>query len=236
METLIVSWILVIVALGMAKVAFSPLPIRGVADLLAMCAPYLLVALAPIAGYRVAVGSFPRGMLSALPAICLCRYGRWRQLDVVSARQNPAFGPAGFMASLLAGILLNVPFRSIEFIVAVPAIGAGAPPWAHTLQIAMAADVVVMNFFYMVCFVMALRSVPLFPRMMLFAWIVDVSMQLIIAREVSAAPNLPPQVADALLDLLHGNITKVLISAAVWLPYLILSERVNVTFRQRVRA
>jgi hypothetical protein len=27
-----------------------------------------------------------------------------------------------------------------------------------------------------------------------------------------------------------------LISAAVWLPYLIVSDRVNITYRQRVRA
>ena len=37
-------------------------------------------------------------------------------------------------------------------------------------------------------------------------------------------------------NLVDGNIRKVLISAAIWLPYLILSERVNVTFRHRSRA
>jgi hypothetical protein len=42
-------------------------------------------------------------------------------------------------------------------------------------------------------------------------------------------------VAGALQSLLSGNIDKVMISAALWLPYLILSERVNVTFRHRVR-
>jgi hypothetical protein len=112
----------------------------------------------------------------------------------------------------------------------------GAPAWAQSLMIAMTLDVVVMNFFYMVCFVMALRAVPLFPRMLLFAWLADISLQLAIAQWVSAAPGLPGQVSAGLHGLLMGNLQKVLISAFVWLPYLMLSDRVNVTFRQRVRA
>ena len=64
----------------------------------------------------------------------------------------------------------------------------------------------------------------------------DVAMQFAIAQQVALMPNTPPQVAQALSTLLHGNLDKVMISAFVWLPYLILSERVNVTFRQRVRA
>lgn len=236
METLIAGWIAVVVALGLGKLTFSPLPLHGFASAMVTLLPYLLIAFAPIAGYRVAAGSFPRGLLSAQPAVRLCRYGSWQGLDPVAARQNGAFGPTGFMASLLAGILLNVPFRSFEFVIAVPAIASGAPAWAQTLVIAMTLDVVVMNFFYMVCFVMALRAVPLFPRMMLFAWIADITLQLGIAGTVSTTPGLPAPVAGALEQLLHGNIQKVLISAFVWLPYLILSDRVNVTFRQRVRA
>ena len=235
MEALIVGWIAVVVLLGFAKLATSPLPLHGFSGAMVTLLPYLLIAFAPIAGYRVAAGSFPRGLLSAQPAIRLCRYGSWQPVDPVAARQNGAFGPTGFMASLLAGILLNVPFRSFEFILAVPAIAPAAPAWAHSLMIAMTIDVVVMNFFYMVCFVMALRSVPLFPRMLLFAWCVDIGMQFMIAGMVSKSAGLPQPVASLLLNLLHGNLDKVLISAAVWLPYLLLSERVNVTFRHRIR-
>jgi hypothetical protein len=236
LETLIVGWIAVVVTLGLAKLALSPLPLGGHAGALVTLLPYLLIAFAPIAGYRVTAGSFPRGLLSAQPAVRLCRYGSWKQVDALAARQNGAFGPTGFMASLLAGILLNVPFRSFEFIAAIPAIAPGAPGWAHTLIWAMTLDVVVMNFFYMVCFVMALRAVPLFPRMLLFAWGADIALQLGIAATVGQAPGLPASVGAALLNLLHGNIEKVLVSAFVWLPYLILSDRVNVTFRQRIRA
>jgi hypothetical protein len=96
--------------------------------------------------------------------------------------------------------------------------------------------VIVMSFFYMVCFVMALRSVPLFPRMLLFAWGLDILAQLFIAKTIAATPGVPAMVAQPLHGLLEGNITKVLISAFVWLPYLILSERVNVTYRGRVSA
>jgi hypothetical protein len=236
METLISGWCVAVVALGLCKLLLSPIPLGGFAGAMVTLLPYLLIAFAPIAGYRVAAGSFPRGLLTAQPAVRLCRYGSWNRIDPVKARQNPSFGPTGFMASLLVGVLLNVPFRSVEFLMAIPAIAPGAPEWAHMLMFAMTSDVVVMNFFYMVCFVMALRAVPLFPRMMLFTWVVDILMQLIIAQQLAHAPGLPDQVALKLMTLLHGNIEKVLVSAFVWLPYLILSERVNVTFRQRVRA
>ena len=236
MEVLIAGWCAAMVTVGLAKVVVSPMGIAGPAEFMVALLPYLLIALAPAAGYRVAAGSFPHGLLSAQPLLRLCRYGSWRPLDPVSARQNPAFGPVGFMASLLVGMLLNVPLRTLEFITAVPAIAPGAPLWAERLVFAMTIDVMIMNFFYMVCFVLALRAVPLFPRMLLFAWTIDILLQLLIAQQVSASPNLPAPVAAALENLLHGNLQKVLISAALWLPYLILSERVNVTFRGRIRA
>ena len=235
MEQLIVAWICVTVLLGMVKVCISPLPWTSAVDGVSMILPYLLIAIAPVAGYRVAAGSFPRGLLSAQPSVRLARYGSWKQINLVAARQNPAFGPSGFMASLLVGILLNVPFRTFEFILAMPAVAPTAPSWAHHLLLAMMIDVVVMNFFYMVCFVLALRSVPLFPRMLLFAWAADLALQLIIAQWAAIHADLPATVGNALGSLLQGNIDKVLISAVVWLPYLILSERVNVTFRQRIR-
>ena len=50
------------------------------------------------------------------------------------------------------------------------------------------------------------------------------------------SPGLPPAVASALHTLLDGNVKKVLISVGLWLPYLLLSARVNVTYRSRVPA
>lgn len=235
MESMIVGWIVVTVFFGLAKTAQASAGFTGLRDVLITLLPYLLIAFAPIAGYRVATGSFPRGHLSAQPDVRMCVYGNWILLNPVAARQNMAFGPTGLMASLIVGILLNVPFRSFEFILSLPVIGPGAEDWARGLMAVMTLDVVVMNFFYMVCFVMALRSVPLFPRMLLFAWGMDLSMQFAIAHYAAAAQDMPPAVAHALQRVLAGNVKKVLISALVWLPYLILSDRVNVTFRQRVR-
>ena len=96
-----------------------------------------------------------------------------------------------------------------------------------------ALDVVVTGFFYMAAFAMALRTIPLFPRMLLFAWLIDVCMQLTIAHQIAAVGGVPGMVVEPLLTLLDGNITKVAISAVIWLPYLLLSERVNVTYRHR---
>lgn len=230
------GWAIAFLIASLPRLLAPATPVNGFGDFLPIALPYLVVALAPIAGYRIASGSFPRGVLMAQPDIRLCFYGKWRRLNLLDARSSPLFGPAGFMASLLAGLLLNIVMRSFEFLLAVPALNHHAPGWGQALFHLMAADVAVMGFFYMVCFVMALRSVPCFPRMLLFVWALDIMAQLAIARQFGAMTELPLPVAASLRSLLEGNIDKVLISAAVWLPYLILSERVNVTFRQRVRA
>jgi hypothetical protein len=59
---------------------------------------------------------------------------------------------------------------------------------------------------------------------------------MVTAQLVTGTPGLPPQVATALHSLLEGNVKKVLISVGLWLPYLLLSTRVNVTYRHRVPA
>ena len=95
-------------------------------------------------------------------------------------------------------------------------------------------DVVLFTSLYTVAFVAALRRVPLFPRLLLAIWIGDITMQLVTAQLVASTPGLPATVAGALHALLEGNVKKVLISVALWLPYLLLSRRVNVTYRHRV--
>jgi hypothetical protein len=61
-------------------------------------------------------------------------------------------------------------------------------------------------------------------------------MQTLIAHAMGSISNLPPTVAMALHDLLDGNVKKVVISMALWTPYLLLSRRVNLTYRSRVSA
>ena len=227
------AWLAVFALACLPRVLFPATPVEGLGEIAMLVLPYALIAAAPLAGFAIAAGSFPRGLLSAQPSLRLSFYGRWTKLGVLEARSNPAFGPAGFMASMLIGLLLNVVVRSFEFLLAMPAMGGDAPLWGNRLFALMAGDVIVMSFFYMVCFVMALRSVPLFPRMLLFAWGLDIVIQLFIANTIAATPGVPALVAQPLHALLEGNITKVLISAFVWLPYLILSDRVNVTYRRR---
>jgi hypothetical protein len=234
METIILFWLLAFGAGAAFRTAFAVSPIRNAADFAWIFLPYALAALAPVMGYRLAMAAFPASTLPGRTGFRLAFYGRWRPIDALSARTHPAFGPFGFMASLLIGMLLNVPVRSFEFLLAVPAMNWHAPGWGSAIFLTMAFDVIAMNFLYAVCFVMALRSIPLFPRMLLFAWIVDLMLQFGIARTVAAQPGLPDTVAAPLGDLLSGNVTKVLISAAIWLPYLLLSDRVNVTYRSRV--
>ena len=229
------AWLIVFGLASVLRLTFPASPFDSAADFLGTALPYLLIAVAPIAGYRIAAGSFPDGVITAQPDIRLSVYGKWRRLSVLDARANPAFGPTGFMASLLIGLLLNVVLRSFEFLTAMPAVSGGAPQWSQTLFHLMAADVVVMSFFYMVCYVMALRSVPLFPRMLLFVWALDIAAQLFIATRIAHTADLPLIVSQPLRDLLYGNIQKVFISVFVWLPYLILSDRVNCTYRQRIR-
>jgi hypothetical protein len=74
----------------------------------------------------------------------------------------------------------------------------------------------------------------LFPRLLAAIWLIDLAMQLGIAGAVASTEGLPPTVASALHTLLDGNVKKVMISVVLWLPYLLMSKRVNVTFRHRV--
>jgi hypothetical protein len=236
MDRLAVIWMAVFLLVALPVVLLSVTPARNLAELASLVLPYLLIAIAPVAGLRLTLRAFPNGLITARPAFHLSRYGRWTRVDAIRAIDNPDFGPSGFMASLLIGLLLNVVIRSGEFLVAVPALSSAAPEWGQALFHVMAADVAVMSFFYMVCFVMALRSVPYFPKMLLFVWGLDILAQLLIAHRIGPVAGLPVPVAESLRQLLEGNITKVLISAVVWLPYLMLSARVNITYRQRIRA
>jgi hypothetical protein len=116
-----------------------------------------------------------------------------------------------------------------------PVVPAGAPRWLQTLHFAMTLDVVLFTSLYAVAFVAALRRVPLFPRLLLAIWLGDVAMQLITA-QLAVGTDLPAKVASALQAFLTGNVKKVLISMGLWLPYLLLSTRVNVTYRHRIPA
>lgn len=236
METLISGWIGTILCIALVKTLLAPTPATSIAEGMAMALPFLLLAAAPVAGFRLAAGRFPKGRISAQPIVRLARVGNWRNASKGDVARAVAGGSGGFLVSLLIGIILNVPVRAMEFLASVPAINPADPRWAHTIVLAMTVDVVVMTFLYMICFVMALRSVPLFPRFLALAWVADMALQVGMANYLANTPGMPTSVAQPLFGLLMGNIKKVWISVMIWLPYLLVSKQVNLQFRHRVRS
>ena len=234
-DRILQGWLLVAGLGSAARIATTP-PSAAAAGILPVVAPYVLLILAPFASLVLALRWFRDGESQLQPATRLARIGSWRTVSAAEAKRHPLYGTTGIMVSLLIGILLNVPVRAAEFLIAVPPVAGDVPAWLSALHLAMTFDTVLFSCLYAVAFVAALRKVPLFPRLLVAVWAADVSMQLVTAKLVATAGEVPPAVADALHALLIGNVQKVLISVVVWLPYLLLSKRVNVTYRSRVAA
>lgn len=215
------------------RIAVSP--IRSAPDLSTFM-PYLLLVGVPLVSMGLALYWFEHGDSLPQPETRLAVLGRWRNVDRDEAQRHPLYGSNGIMVSLLVGMLLNVPVRALEYLAAMPALSGRVPEWLSTLHIAMTLDVVLLTSLYTIAFVAALRRVPLFPRLLAAIWAIDIAMQFGIASAVAGTHGLPHDVAQALQTLLDGNVKKVLISLGLWLPYLLMSKRVNVTFRHRVEA
>lgn len=226
------SWLLVAGFLSAARIALSS-HVAGSAGLTTFTS-YMLLVVAPFASTLLALHWFRNGHLQPQPAIRLARVARWNPLTRFEAQRHPLYGPTGILVSLLVGMMLNVPVRALEYMAAMPPIPEAAPAWLSALHFAMTFDVVLFGSLYMIAFVAALRCVPLFPRLLVAIWACDLTMQLFTAELVTRTGDLPPAVATALHGLLEGNVKKVLISVALWLPYLLLSKRVNVTYRHRI--
>jgi len=210
-------------------------PIRTAPDISTFL-PYVLLVGAPLASMALALHWFRDGDKLQQPRTRLAMFGRWRSVDRAEAQRHSLYGSSGIMVSLLVGMLLNVPVRALEYLAAMPALSGRVPEWLSTLHVAMTLDVVLLSSLYMIAFVAALRRVPIFPRLIFTIWAIDIAMQLGIATAVGGTDGLPGPVGDALHTLLDGNVKKVLISVCLWLPYLLMSKRVNVTFRHRVEA
>ena len=230
----IMTWWFVAALLASAlRIAVSPLHGSPGLD---TYLPYLLLVTAPLLSMALALHWFRDGESLPQPVTRLAVVGRWRNVDAREARSHKLYGTSGIMVSLLVGMLLNVPVRALEYLAAMPALAGDVPHWLSTLRFGLTLDVVLLGSLYTIAFVAALRRVPLFPRLLVAIWAIDLAMQLGIAQAVTATGDLPPKVGEALHTVLDGNVKKVLISIALWLPYLLMSRRVNVTFRHRVEA
>lgn len=215
------------------RLAASPLEPGAVSG--ATFVPYLLLIGLPIASLFLGLRLFDGADAMAQPQTRLARVGQWRTVSTAEARRHRLFGTSGIMVSLLVGMLLNVPVRAAEYLGTMPAITAASPEWLAVLHFWMTLDAVLVSSLYALCFAAAYRKAPFFPRLLLLVWMIDIAMQLMIAQG-AVATGLPHAVAAPLHSLLEKNVVKVMISVSLWLPYLLLSTRVNVTYRQRVPA
>jgi hypothetical protein len=231
LDRILWGWLFLAALACGARIALTPLnaPLG-----LEVVFPYILLVFAPAMSLVLALRWFRHGDRLPQPRTRLALIGRWADVSPDEARRHPLYGANGIMVSLLVGMLLNVPVRAVEYLAAMPALSGSVPPWLSVLHLLMTLDVVVFSSLYAIAFVAALRRVPLFPRLLAAIWLGDIAMQIFTADLVAATPGLPPNVAGALHALLDGNVKKVLISVALWLPYLLLSQRVNVTYRSRV--
>jgi hypothetical protein len=227
------GWLVMAALASALRVAVSPL--HGAIPVTTVM-PYMLLVLAPFGSMVLALRWFADGDRLAQPATRLARVGRWTNVSRETATRHALYGTSGIMVSLLVGMLLNVPVRAAEYLASMPALAGPVPRWLETLHMLMTLDVVVLTSLYAIAFVAALRRVPLFPRLLVAIWMIDLAMQLVIANLVAGTGDLPASVAAPLQLLLDGNVKKVLISVGLWLPYLLLSARVNVTYRHRVAA
>jgi hypothetical protein len=234
LDRMLQAWLLIAGLACGARLAAAPGPLSGVS--ITSTLPYVLLVVAPLVSMALALRWFDDADQQPRPAVRFAIVGRWRNVSASTARRHPLYGASGVMVSLLVGMLLNVPIRAAEFLAAIPPISSGAPEWLSTLQIAMTLDVIVFTSLYSIAFVAALKRLPLFPRLLAAIWIGDVAVLLLIGDVVAGTHGLPLPVASALHGLLAGNVSKVLISVALWLPYLLLSTRVNVTYRHRLPA
>ena len=227
-------WLVCAVAASALRLATSPL--EGRAPDFSVLLPYLLLTIAPLVSMGLALRWFENGDAFLQPTTRLAPVGRWQSVTPSEARRGAFYGTSGLMVSLLVGMLLNVPVRAAEYLVELPAIGGPVPQWLDTLQLMLTLDVVLLPSLYVIAFVAALRRVPLFPRLLVAIWGIDLAMQLGIAQAVTRTGDLPVPVATMLHSVLDGNIKKVLISIVVWAPYLLMSRRVNLTYRLRIPA
>lgn len=200
------------------------------------CALLFFALAMPAIMLQVTLSRYTAGALFEQPDMRLARIGRWRRVDAIDCAAFPHYGAGGLVIMLLGGLLLNIPVRAFEFIAAMPTPGMHAPLWYYSLHGMMLADLALLSACYAGLVGLAIRRVPHFPRLLVGIWLLDLGVQFAIGGVVGSMVHVPPGVQTSLAALLSGNVQKVLIGMTLWIPYLLLSPRVNLTYRHRVPA
>ena len=182
LDRILQGWLLVAGLASAARIATTP-TWAATNGVLPVVTPYLILVLAPFASFVLALRWFRDGDRQPQPKTRLAIVGRWQSVTRLEARKDPLYGTTGIMVSLLIGMLLNVPVRAAEYMVAMPPVGSSGPAWLASLHFAMTFDVVLFTSLYAVAFVAALRRVPLFPRLLAAIWMADITMQLATAKQ-----------------------------------------------------
>lgn len=185
---------------------------------------------------RAVLQHYRHDALMSQPDLRLARIGRWRHIDAVECADFAHYGAGGLLVMLLAGLLLNIPVRAFEFLAAMPTPNMHAPLWYYSMHGMMLADLALLSTCYAGLVGLAIRRVPHFPRLLVGVWLLDLGVQFAIGGVMNATAHVPAAVQTSLAMLLSGNVHKVLISMAIWVPYLLLSPRVNLTYRHRIPA
>ena len=220
------AWLLVAALLSLVRALGSP------ASPLLYAVLLFAVLLLPVLAFRWGISIFPFGSLPAQSLSIGAR--KWSRLDPLEWHQLRRFDNDMIFSMMVCGLLLNIPVRALEFVAAMPFPILNAPGWYLALFPLMLFDLAVLTTCYAALSGIALSGAPAFPRLLIAVWLLDISAQLGIAAATAYIPGLPEKVMLLLIDLLHGNINKVAISVAIWLPYLLFSQRINLTFRGRL--
>src|SRR5438309_589524 len=111
---------------------------------------YLLVVVAPVVSTLLALRWFADGDKQPQPNTRLAIVGRWRSISATDASRHALFGAGGIMASLLVGMMLNVPVGAAEYFASMPPLPVKAPGWLSALHFALTLNVVLFGSLYMI--------------------------------------------------------------------------------------
>ena len=186
LDRIIIAWLFLAGLACAARVAFTPVmePLG-----LGLSCPICCLFSLPLYPSALRCAGSPTATSGSAAEFACARLGKWRTVDRSEARRHSLYGAGGIMVSLLVGMLINVPFRAIEYLGAMPAVSGQLPAWLSVLHMMMTLDVVIMTSLYSIAFVAALRHVPLFPRLLVAIWTLDLAMQLMTAELVAGAPG-----------------------------------------------